>query len=132
MCKVDTFLGVRHGPEAVINDRTLVVYLLSSELHIRKYELDLMREIENKNLGLTKIVVCDKANEEIKENVNQTIEFDREGKFNIPDFYRPIIDVTVGQLFALFKSLMLGLKPDNPSKRGIINRVVKGVKIYNK
>ena len=132
MCKADTFLGVRHGPEAVINDRTLVVYLLSSELHIRKYELDLMREIENKNLGMTKIVVCDKADEEIRENVNQAIEFDREGKFNIPDFCRPIIDVTVGQLLGLFKSLKLGLKPDSPSEKGVINRVVKGVKIYNK
>ena len=131
MCKADTFLGVRHGPEAVINDKTLVVYLLSSELHIRKYELDLMREIENKNLGMTKIVVCDKADEEIRENVNQAIEFDREGKFNIPDFCRPIIDVTVGQLLGLFKSLRLGFKPDSPSERGVINRVVKGVKIYN-
>ena len=131
MCKADTFLGVRHGPEAVINDRTLVVYLLSSELHIRKYELDLMREIENKNLGMTKIVVCDKADEEIRENVNQAIEFDREGKFNIPDFCRPIIDVTVGQLLGLFKSLKIGLKPDSPSEKGVINRVVRGVKIYN-
>jgi tagatose-6-phosphate ketose/aldose isomerase len=76
--------------------------------------------------------VCNKADEEIRENVNQAIEFDREGKFKIPDFYRPIIDVTVGQLFGLFKSLELGLKPDDPSKGGVINRVVKGVKIYNK
>ena len=132
MCKADTFLGIRHGPEAVINDKTMIVYLLSSEILARKYELDLMREIENKNLGMAKAVVCNKADEEIRENVNQAIEFDREGKFKIPDFYRPIIDVTVGQLFGLFKSLELGLKPDDPSKGGVINRVVKGVKIYNK
>jgi tagatose-6-phosphate ketose/aldose isomerase len=131
VCKADTFLGVRHGPEAVINDRTLVVYLLSSEPRARKYELDLMREIENKKIGMTKIVVCDKADKEVRENVNHAVEFDREGKFNIPDFCRPVMDVTVGQLLGLFKSLRLGLKPDSPSERGVINRVVKGVKIYN-
>jgi len=131
MCKADTFLGVRHGPEAVINDKTLVVYLLSSEPRARKYELDLMREIENKKLGMAKVVVCDKANEEIRENANRIFEFNREGKFNIPDFYRPIMDVTVGQLLGLFKSLKIGLKPDSPSEKGVINRVVRGVKIYN-
>ncbi len=131
MCKADTFLGVRHGPEAVINDKTMVVYLLSSEPRARKYELDLIREIENKNLGMAKVVVCDKADEEIRENANQVFEFNREGKFNIPDFYRPIMDVTVGQLLGLFKSLKIGLKPDSPSEKGVINRVVRGVKIYN-
>jgi tagatose-6-phosphate ketose/aldose isomerase len=131
ICKADTFLGVRHGPEAVINDKTMVVYLLSSEPRARKYELDLMREIENKNLGMAKVVVCDKADEEIKKNANQVFEFNREGKFNIPDFYRPIMDVTVGQLLGLFKSLKIGLKPDSPSEKGVINRVVRGVKIYN-
>jgi len=41
------------------------------------------------------------------------------------------MDVTVGQTLGLFKSLAFGLKPDNPSVKGVINRVVKGVKIYN-
>jgi tagatose-6-phosphate ketose/aldose isomerase len=131
ICKADTFLGVRHGPEAVINDKTLVVYLLSTNPHVRKYELDLMQEINSKRLGMTKVVVCDKADEKIKENVNHAIEFGKEDKFSIPDFCRPIMDVTVGQLLGLFNSLALGLKPDNPSKEGVINRVVKGVKIYD-
>jgi len=41
------------------------------------------------------------------------------------------LDVTVGQMLGLFKALDLGLKPDNPSERGIITRVVKGVRIYD-
>ena len=131
ICKVDSFLGVRHGPEVIINDRTLVVYLLSSEPYVRKYEMDLMKEIKDKKLGMTKVAVCNKADEKIKESVNHVVEFDKEGKFNIPDFHRPIIDVTVGQLLGLFKSLAIGLKPDDPSEKDIINRVVKGVKIYN-
>ena len=36
MCKADTFLGVRHGPEAVINDKTLVVYFISSDRRTRR------------------------------------------------------------------------------------------------
>jgi tagatose-6-phosphate ketose/aldose isomerase len=131
VCKADTFLGVRHGPEAVINDRTLVIYLLSSESYVRKYELDLMQEIKNKKIGITKVAVCDKANKKIEETVDHVVEFNKEGKFGIPDFYRPVMDVTVGQLLGLFKSLSLGLRPDNPSEKGVINRVVKGVKIYN-
>ncbi len=131
MCKADTFLGVRHGPEAVINDRTLVVYFLSSDRRARRYELDLMREIKEKKIGMTKLVVCDRANGEIRENVDRAVEFDKEGRLNIPDTCRPAMDVTVGQLLGLFKSLNLGLKPDSPSERGVINRVVKGVKIYN-
>jgi tagatose-6-phosphate ketose/aldose isomerase len=90
-----------------------------------------MREIRNKKIGITKIVVCDKANKKIEESVDHVIEFNKEGKFGIPDFCRPVMDVTVGQMLGLFKSLSLGLKPDNPSEKGVINRVVKGVKIYN-
>jgi len=131
ICEADTFLGVRHGPEAVINNKTLVVYLLSSEPYVRKYEVDLMKEIKNKKLGMTQVAVCDKASKEVAESVDQVIEFDREGRFNVPDSCRPIMDVTVGQTLGLFKSLAFGLKPDNPSVKGVINRVVKGVKIYN-
>ncbi|MBS7614709.1 SIS domain-containing protein [Candidatus Bathyarchaeota archaeon] len=131
ICKADTFLGVRHGPEAVINDKTLVVYLLSSNPFVRKYELDSMKEIKDKELGMTKLAICNKLDGEASENVDQSLEFDREGKLKIPDSCRPIMDVTVGQMLGLFKSLAIGLKPDNPSVKGVINRVVKGVKIYH-
>jgi len=131
ICKAETFLGVRHGPEAVINDKTIVVYLLSSNPFVRKYEVDLIKEIKDKELAMTKLVVCDKLNSEVAENVDQSLEFNQEGKFKIPDSCRPIMDVTVGQMLGLFKSLAIGLKPDNPSEKGVINRVVKGVKIYH-
>jgi tagatose-6-phosphate ketose/aldose isomerase len=131
VCKADTFLGVRHGPEVVIDEKTLVVYFLSTDSFTRRYELDLADEIEAKGLGMKKVAVCDKADSEIEGCVEKTIEFDREGIFDIPDFYRPVMDVTVGQLIGLFKSLDLGLKPDSPSEKGVITRVVKGVRIYD-
>jgi len=131
ICKADTFLGVRHGPEAVINERTLVIYFLSTDTFVRRYELDLMEDVKTKDLGMKKIVVCDKMNREIEECVDYGIEFNKDGAFSIPDFYRPLMDVTIGQLLGLFKSLALGLKPDNPSEKGVITRVVKGVRIYD-
>ena len=36
----------------------------------------------------------------------------------------------VGQIMGYYKSLQLGLNPDNPSISGAISRVVQGVKIY--
>jgi len=130
ICKADSFMGVRHGPESIINDKTIVVYFLSTNPLVRHYELDLMRDIHDKKIGMRKIAVCDKSNDEIETYVDHVIEFNRNGKFDIPDLCRPIMDVTVGQMLGLFKSLDLDLKPDNPSEKGIITRVVKGVKIY--
>jgi len=131
ICKAETFLGVRHGPEVVMDDETLVVLSLSSDPTVRKYEVDLMREIRAKGLGKKTLVICNKVDKEIERCASYVIEFNRNGVFNITDFHRPAMDVTVGQLLGLFKSLALGLKPDNPGRRGVISRVVRGVKIYD-
>jgi tagatose-6-phosphate ketose/aldose isomerase len=130
ICKADSFMGVRHGPESTINDRTIVVYFLSTDPLVRRYELDLMKDMHNKKLGMRKIAICDKSNDEIETYVDHVIEFNKNDKFDIPDLCRPIMDVTIGQMLGLFKSLDLGLKPDNPSEKGVITRVVKDVKIY--
>ena len=129
--KYDSFLGLRHGPEAAIDDRTLVVYFVSTDPFVRRYELDLMKDLHAKGLGMNKMAVCSKSNEEMVGYVDHTIEFDRDDQFDIPDLCRPVMDVTVGQMLGLFKSLDLNMKPDNPSERGIISRVVKGVKVYD-
>ena len=131
ICKSDTFMGFRHGPEVAVDDKSLVVFYISTDPFIRKYELDLMEDIHAKNLGLVKIAVCDKATKEIANNVDHVIEFNPEGGFKIPDSCRPMLDVIVAQTLALFKSLNLGLKPDNPSESGVITRVVRGVRIYD-
>jgi len=131
ICKADTFMGVRHGPEAIIDDNTIVVYFLSTDPFVRRYELDLVKEIDSKGVGMKKIVVCNRADRKIGRCVDYTIEFDKDDVFKIPDAYRPVMDVTVGQMMGLFKSLDLNLKPDSPSERGIITRTVRGVRIYD-
>jgi tagatose-6-phosphate ketose/aldose isomerase len=135
ICKADTFMGVRHGPRVVIDDKTLVVYFLSGENWARKYELDLIKQIHGKKQGLLRVVVCEDAGDDIEQYVDYAINFSKsfskKGQTDIPDLCRPILDVLVGQLLGLFKSVSLGLKPDNPSESGVIARVVEGVKIYD-
>src|SRR5882757_2070748 len=41
----DTPLGFRHGPKTIINDRSLVVVLLSNDTYTRRYEVDLLNEL---------------------------------------------------------------------------------------
>ena len=132
ICKADTFMGVRHGPRVVIDEKTLVVYFLSTEKWTRRYELDLMKQVHAKKQGLRRIVVCENGDEtEIGRYVDCIVDLSRKGAPDISDYCRPILDVLLGQLLGLFKSISLGLKPDNPDKRGVIARVVEGVRIYN-
>jgi len=42
-----------------------------------------------------------------------------------------ICSVLPAQMLGLFKSMELGLQPDNPSVTGAISRVVEGVVIYD-
>ncbi|HHY47328.1 MAG TPA: SIS domain-containing protein [Firmicutes bacterium] len=129
--KSESFLGLRHGPEAVVDERTLVVYFVSQDSYRFKYEMDLMQELRDKSIGLRKLAVAARASSEFAGLVDECIEFDPHGRLAIPDDLRPPVDVIVGQLLGLFKSLELGLSPDNPSARGVINRVVQGVRLYS-
>jgi len=128
ICKHDSFLGFRHGPKAVIDDKTLITYLFSNNNYSLKYEVDLVqsvntgrdschsvgvmeREINNLSLD-TKIILSD-SNELINEE------------------YLTIVSVLFAQMLGFYKSIELGLKPDSPSVSGMIHRVVQGVKLYD-
>ncbi|RKX98624.1 MAG: SIS domain-containing protein, partial [Spirochaetes bacterium] len=131
MCGYDTFPGLRHGPEAVIDDNTIVVAYLSLDTYTRKYEKDLLKELKDKQIGKLILLVADKIEEDEKPLCNYYIEFDPDNAIDMKPYYTPPVYIIVGQLLGLFKSLNLGLKPDNPSEDGVINRVVKGVKVYD-
>jgi tagatose-6-phosphate ketose/aldose isomerase len=129
VAKHDSFMGLRHGPEAVIDDKTVVVYLLSEDGFIRKYEMDLINGVHRKKIGQKKVAVCKKSDSELSSLCDLVIEHGVEG---IPDDYLTPLYVTIGQMMGLFKSLYFNLKPDAPSEAGIISRVVQGVKIYDR
>lgn len=130
MCAYDTFPGLRHGPEAVIHERTLVVAFLSEDPFARRYELGLLAELRAKRIGGAVLAVADRAGE-AAALADVVVEYDPEGRLRLPAEYSPPVQVIAGQLLALFRSLAVGLKPDNPSEAGVIHRVVEGVKVYD-
>ncbi len=130
ICLYDSFLGLRHGPRAAIHGDTLVVYFLSSDPHVRQYEMDLLRANRQQGIGLAHLLVVDRGDAELRSLADELVEFDPEGKLALPDHMKTPVATIVGQLLGVFASLELGLKPDTPSRSGVIHRVVQGVTIY--
>ena len=130
----NTFLGFRHGPKSIVNDKTAIVCMMSNNEHTRIYELDLLKEFKNEG-GKKKIIVLDTINdEEVKANADFYFTFADEKLGQIEDVFADLAYLVCGQLVSLVKSASLGINPDNPCPTGEVNRVVKGVIIheYNK
>ena len=127
MCSFDSFMGLRHGPKAVINEETLVVYLLSDEPYTRQYELDLIDQVDKENHPAGQIIVS-LTPSGVKDCA---IDFEIDAPQVVEGDYKYVPYVLAGQLLGYFFSLSKGLSPDAPSVRGTISRVVKGVEIYN-
>ena len=127
ICKYDSFMGFRHGPKAVIDEDTLIVYLFSNNHYANLYEKDLVATIAESRKNLFSIGVME---EDINPaNVDLKILLSENGR-KIHEEFLPVISVLPAQLLGLFKSINLGLNPDNPSESGMITRVVQGVNIY--
>jgi tagatose-6-phosphate ketose/aldose isomerase len=128
-----SFLGLRHGPLSFIDSETLVVAYLASDEQIRPYETDLLRELEEKELGATiaatEFALTHEALDKTLDKAQVTLDLG-DGK-PVPDALRPPLDVIFGQLLGLFCSMEAGLKPDTPSPTGAISRVVSHVKIHS-
>ena len=128
ICKCDSFLGFRHGPKAVINKSTLLIYLFSNNVHVHQYETDLVRDINAGEKGVYRIGISESA-------VNAALQLDlaitfTEDAEKIDEEFLSVCSVLPAQILGFFKSLENGLKPDNPSENGTITRVVEGVNIY--
>lgn len=124
ICKFDSFLGFRHGPRVVTNEKTLLVYLFSPNDHVYQYELDLARSIAKDPRN----IACVSVGRQEDQALNTCFNIDLE---TTPDQEWNIIPATlIGQILGYYKSIELNLDPDNPSVSGTINRVVQGVTIY--
>jgi len=121
-------LSLRHGPMAAIDADTLFVSLVASQPQRRNYDLDLLREVGDKSLGRTRLAIATSDLAGLGPLADAVLAPER--SYDIPDFYRPVLDVIFGQLLGMFASLQFGLKPDAPSPSGAINRVVQNVEIY--
>ncbi len=124
----ESTLGLRHGPLAALNEETLFVCFISSDSRRQRYEIDLLQEIGSKGVVPARIAIGIEAGKELTENCEYFIPFG--SRLPIPDEYRPPLDVIFGQLLGLFFSLRCNLKPDVPSPKGVISRVVQNVNIH--
>ncbi|MCD6405660.1 MAG: SIS domain-containing protein [Planctomycetes bacterium] len=129
---VESFVGLRHGPQAVIHDDTLVVAFVSSDPYVRRYELDLLKENHAKGLGMRTVAVTTQSDEELAAAVDDVIEVQPRGKSKIPDIARAPVDTIFAQMLGMFKSMAFGYRPDAPSKSGVIHRVVEGISVYDR
>jgi len=126
----ETYLGLRHGPMCAIDDEALVVCFLSSDPVIRAYEVDLVRELNQKKLGARKVLVGPGVPADLVTGGDVVI--DPAGLASIADEDAPVLDVLAGQLLAFFRCLHMGLRPDAPSDEGVISRVVGDFAIHRR
>lgn len=128
VCKHDTFLGFRHGPKAVVDENTMVTYLFSNNPYSQKYEVDLVDAVNNGRGGNFRIGIMEHDIAGI--NVDFKIILSEKSE-SISEEFLTIASVLPAQILGFYKSLELGLKPDNPSESGVITRVVEGVHLYD-
>jgi len=119
----ETFLGFRHGPMSYVQDDTLIVCLLSGDPILRAYELDLLRELNRKQLGLLKVVVGEGVPAAFVAKGDEVIDCPGLSKVGGEDDVA--VHVVVAQILAFFRCLEEGLHPDSPSEDGVISRVVE-------
>ena len=126
ICKHDSFLGFRHGPRAVVNSESLIVYLFSDDPVVGLYERDLSVSIDQDEQHVPTAT----WNMPMQKLDHSVLDITLANYHDGPNELSFIGAAVVGQLIGFFQSLYLGLMPDNPSVSGAINRVVQGVTIY--
>jgi len=119
----ETTLGLRHGPMSSLNNETLFTGFISTDGRRRRYDIDLLNEIRAKQVVRTIVAVG--QTDTASDYSLHCAAFDA-----LADAYRPAVDVIFSQMFGLFSSIELGLKPDSPSPNGLISRVVEKFAIY--
>lgn len=121
----NTSLGFRHGPKSVLNGATLVVVFRSAAEDARRYEQDLLDELQRDQVAGHILAVGPGTG--IDEDPRQTLSA---LPLDLSDTWLAPLWLLMAQQFALHKSAELGLTPDNPFPDGTVNRVVQGVTIY--
>lgn len=127
VCKKDSYMAFRHGPKAVIDEQTLVILLFSNNPDVQRYELDFVHSLEKGKRAMARIAVSESPIKDIQ--VDLAISYGDNGT-QLEEDMLTVCSVLPAQILGLFKSIELGLKPDNPSISGAIARVVEGVTIY--
>jgi glutamine---fructose-6-phosphate transaminase (isomerizing) len=98
------FLEFRHGPMSMVNDRTLVVGMLSERA--RDYELAVLREMRAQ--GAQTLVLADRP------VPAEAADFPVIFESGLPETVRSVLYLPVVQLLGYYKAVSKGLNPDQP------------------
>ncbi len=128
-CKNESFLAFRHGPKAVIDEKTIVVFIMSNDSHSVKYEKDLIKTIKDEGVAKALVGISEGSISDLGLDLEITLS--NENRI-VDEPYLTLSHIIPSQILGVLKSISLGLKPDNPSVSGTISRVVQGVTIYKK
>ena len=126
----DSATGFRHGPKTVLCDSAVTVHFLSSDPFSRRYDEDLCRELIAERKGIKVVLVGEKGTSGIESA-------DMKVCYELPQMALPkeagalVASLLFAQCLGLQKSLALGITTDNPCPQGDVNRVVKGVTVYD-
>ncbi len=123
----DSPLGFRHGPKTILNDRTLVLMLLSADPYTARYDLDLLRELRREQRGR---VITLGARTPEGDAASPEDDVPLALPVATQDLELAPVALVFAQCLALLASLRLGITPDNPSASGTVTRVVSGVTIH--
>ena len=127
----DSPMGFRHGPKSILNERTLVIVYVSRDPYTRKYDMDLISELQQSMRPGRVIAVTAEpdaiSNSPTSDEHSVWLLEDLE---SVEDPALALPFVLIAQLLGLYFSLALELTPDNPFPDKEVNRVVEGVTIY--
>jgi len=122
----ETPLGFRHGPKTIVNGKTLVVMFLSNDSYTRRYEMDVLNELRTDGVAGRVIALSADAVEHSQHA--DTIAVAGAAPASSLGLCFPY--VAFAQTLAFLQSLALGLRPDLPNAKGVVNRVVPGFTIH--
>ena len=123
----ETPLGFRHGPKTIVNAKTLVVMFLCNDPYTRRYEMDVLGELRADAVA-ARVLALTAGDSRLSRHAD---EIRVPGAASAPDLELCFPYAVFAQTFALLQSLALGLRPDTPNAKGVVNRVVQGVSIYS-
>lgn len=129
----ETPMGFRHGPKTFVSENTLVSIALSDMPSAHPYELDLLFELLSDGHAQKVIAFGNKYDLDYrftKYLENQKLIYFELDAYVTGDMMRFFESLITTQWLAYYKSSQLDIHPDNPCPNGMVNRVVKGVKLY--
>jgi tagatose-6-phosphate ketose/aldose isomerase len=126
----ETPLGFRHGPKTIVNGKTLVVMFVSNDAYGRQYDMDLLRELRADGVAARVVALAAADSAAGKGNSPEGDAITIPAGMGASNLALCFPYVVFAQTFAFLQSLTLGLRPDTPNARGVVNRVVQGVSIY--